>query len=64
MSVDFSLFEFSDRERAALRDAATRDTFHAIDNRADGFADCDPLGDAHRIGQRIADGFAILDKGE
>jgi hypothetical protein len=54
MSVDFSLFEFSDRERAALRDAATRDTFHAID----------PLGDAHRIGQRIADGFAILDKGE
>jgi len=56
----FDLFEFSDSERAALRDAVTRDTLRAMDNRTDGRADCDALGDAQRIGQRIADGFAMF----
>lgn len=60
MAYQFELLEFSDSERAALRAAYERGTVHAIDNRADGRADCDALGDARRTGERIADGFKLL----
>ncbi len=50
--------EMTDNERAAIRDAMTGGTFRAVDNRSDGRPDNDALGDARRIGQRIADGFA------
>ncbi len=60
MNASFELLEFSDSERAALRDAFHRGTVRAIDNRTDGRADCDGDGDARRIGERIADGFTLL----
>ena len=52
--------ELTDNERAAVCDAMTRGTFRAVDNRSDGCPDNDALGDARRVGQRIADGFALL----
>jgi hypothetical protein len=51
---------FTAAELLTVRDAATRGIVRAIDARTDGRADCDGLSDARRIGERIADGFAIL----
>jgi hypothetical protein len=53
-------FELTETERRAVRDAFASERFRAVDNRSDGVADCDALCDAARIGQRIADGFAML----
>ena len=52
--------EFSFAEMEIIVEAMTRGTIRAADNRTDGCADCDGLLDARRIGERIADGFAIL----
>ncbi|MHC4155345.1 MAG: hypothetical protein ACYST6_10555 [Planctomycetota bacterium] len=60
MSTRFELFELTHTERAAIRDAAAAGVVRAIDNRADGAADCDALDDTRRTGERIADGFALL----
>lgn len=64
MNLHFELFELTATERASIRDAISCDEFRAVDNRSDGCADCDALGDARRIGQRIADGFKILNGSE
>lgn len=57
-TLEFNGFTVS--ELSEIRGAHMAGILRAIDNRADGFADCDALTDARRIGERIADGFAIL----
>lgn len=55
---------FTAAELLTVRNAATRGIVRAIDGRTDGRADCDGLADARRIGERIADGFAIINSSE
>jgi hypothetical protein len=58
------LLELTASERAAINDAVARDRSRAIDRRSDGAPDCDGLCDARRVGERIADGFAMLNGSE
>ena len=58
--MNSSLAELTETERQRVTAAIENETARAIDNRADGVADCDALCDARRVGERIADGFALL----
>jgi len=51
----------SESEAVRIAVALEAGALEAFDNRSDGIADSDPLCDAQRVGQRIADGFALLD---
>jgi hypothetical protein len=51
---------FTETELTIIRAAAASGCIRAIDARSDGFPDCDALSDARRVGERIADGFAII----
>ena len=51
---------FTAAEIDAVRAAHGRGTLRAIDARSDGRADCDALQDGRSVGERIADGFKIL----
>lgn len=50
----------TETEISKIRAAVARGTVAAIDARADGARDCDALTDAERVGERIADGFAMM----
>ena len=51
---------FTDAERARFADAVRLGILETLDARADGVADVDALGDMRRVGERIADGFKML----
>jgi arginine/ornithine N-succinyltransferase beta subunit len=53
-------FIFTDAEREQFADAVRAGILETLDGRADGRADVDALGDAARVGERLADGFALL----
>jgi len=50
----------TETEAIAIAEAMESGWMQAADNRSDGKADSDPLENDRMIGERIADGFAIL----
>lgn len=57
-------FILTESEFQRFAAAVAAGTLETIDARADGFADVDALGDASRIGERLADGFGMLHAGD
>ena len=54
----------TESEAVRIAEALQRGALDAMDNRSDGLLDSEPLQDPLRIGERIAAGFALLNRCE
>ena len=57
-------FIMTDAEVSRFADAVRAGILDALDARDDTAPDVDALGDARRVGERISDGFALLNGAE